>query len=129
MKMSSRIKILVVCTVLVLVSIVSTLFYSNREGFEGSRIKNPDYYLLDIKRMNGTDVHTLELEDGDTLQIQFQTVKGSLYMEIHAPDGTVIYRGDGKETTDFTVNIQEKGAYMIVVVARRAKGMIEIQCV
>ena len=50
-------------------------------------------------------------------------------MEIHAPDGTVIYRGDGKETTDFTVNIQEKGAYMIVVVARRAKGMIEIQCV
>lgn len=43
-------------------------------------------------------------------------------MEIKAPDGTTIYRGTGKETKDFTVNIQEKGVYVVVVVARHAKG-------
>ena len=34
----------------------------NQDNFAGSRIKNPDAYLLDIEKMNGTDLHTLELK-------------------------------------------------------------------
>ena len=79
--------------------------------------------------MNGTDLHTLELHEGDVLQIQFETVKGSLYMEIKAPDGTTIYRGNGKETTEFTLNIRESGVYTIVVQARHAKGTIHVQLI
>ena len=93
----------------------------------GSRVKNPDAYLLDIEKMNGTDLHTLELQEGDVLQIEFETKKGALYMEIKAPDGTAVYRGNGKETTDFTVNIRESGVYTIVVEARHAKGIIHVQ--
>ena len=104
------------------------LFCYNQEGFTGSRVKNPDEYLLDIEKMNGTDLHTLELREGDVLQIEFETEKGELYMEIKAPDGTAVYRGNGKETTDFTVNIRESGVYTIVVEARRAKGTIHIRC-
>ena len=77
--------------------------------------------------MNGTDLHTLELSRGDVLQIQFETEKGNLYMEIKAPDGTAVYRGNGKETTDFTVNIRESGVYTVVVEARHAKGTIHVQ--
>ena len=99
----------------------------NQEGFTGSRVKNPDAYLLDIEKMNGTDLHTLELREGDVLQIEFETEKGELYMEIKAPDGTAVYRGNGKETTDFTVNIRESGVYTIVVEARHAKGTIHIR--
>ena len=54
-------------------------------------------------------------------------MKGELYMEIKAPDGTAVYRGNGKETTDFTVNIRESGVYTVVVEARHAKGTIDIQ--
>ena len=79
--------------------------------------------------MNGTDLHTLDLQTGDILKIQFETLKGSLYMEIKAPDGTTIYRGNGKETTDFTVNITKSGVYTIVVEARHARGTIKIQCI
>ena len=103
------------------------LFCSNQEGFTGSRVNNPDAYLLDIEKMNGTDLYTLELHEGDVLEIRFETKKGSLYMEIKAPDGTTIYRGNGKETTDFTVNIRESGVYTIVVEARHARGTIHIQ--
>lgn len=98
----------------------------DQEGFTGSRVKNPDAYLLDIERMNGTDLHTLELQEGDSLQIHFEREKGSLYMEIKAPDGAAFYRGNGKETTDFTVNIPEGGVYTIVVEARHARGTIHI---
>lgn len=120
-------RILIVLPLLVLAGIAVFLSGCNQESFSGSRVKNPDAYLLDIKKMNGTDLHTLELCEGDILQIQFETEKGDLYMEIKAPDGTAIYRGNGKETTEFTVNIRESGVYTIVVEARHAKGTIHVQ--
>ena len=116
--------------VLILLFIAGTavlLSCCNQEGFKGRRVKNPDAYLLDIERMNGTDLHTLELHEGDVLQIRFETEKGSLYMEIKAPNGTAIYQGNGKETADFTVNIEESGVYTVVVDAHHAKGTIHIQ--
>ena len=119
--------ILIVLPLLVFAGVAVFLFCYNQEGFTGSRVKKPDTYLLDIQRMNGTDLHTLELHKGDVLQIQFETKKGSLYMEIKVPDGTIVYCGNGKETTDFTVNIRQSGIYTIVVEARHAKGTIHIQ--
>ena len=118
---------LIVLPLLVLAGVAVFLICRNQEGFTGSRIKNTDAYLLDIEKMNGTDLHTLELSRGDVLQIQFETEKGSLYMEIKAPNGTAVCRGNGKETTDFAVNIRESGVYTIVVEARHAKGTIHIQ--
>ena len=99
----------------------------NQEGFTGSCVKNPDSYQLDIRRMNGTDLHALELQKGDVLQIRFQTVKGELYLEIKAPDGTSVYSGTGRAATSFTVNIPQDGVYPVVVAARHAKGSIDIQ--
>ena len=119
--------VLLLLPLLILAGVAIFLFCYNQEGFTGSRVKNPDAYLLDIEKMNGTDLHTLELRKGDVLQIQFETEKGTLYMEIKAPDGTTLYCGNGKETTDFTVNIRQSGIYTIVVEARRAKGTIHIQ--
>ena len=119
--------VLIALLLLIFAGIVVFLFSCNQDGFTGSRVKNPDAELLDIEKMNGTDLHTLELSRGDVLQIQFETEKGNLYMEIKAPDGTAVYRGNGKETTDFTVNIRESGVYTVVVEARHAKGTIHDQ--
>ncbi|MGM9643662.1 MAG: hypothetical protein ACI3X1_01105 [Eubacteriales bacterium] len=114
-------------SLILLAGIAILLIGCNQEGFNGSRVKNPDSYLLDIDSMNGTDLHTLELNEGDVLKIHFETVKGSIYMEIKAPDGTSVYRGNGKELNDFTVNISESGVYTIVVEAKRAKGIVEVK--
>ena len=62
-----------VLPLLVLAEIAVFLSCFDREGFTSSRVKKPDAYLLDIERMNGTDLHTLELREGDVLQIQFET--------------------------------------------------------
>lgn len=119
--------VLIVLFLLILAGVAVFLFCYNQEGFTGSRVKNPDAYLLDIEKMNGTDLHTMELHEGDVLQIEFETEKGSMYMEIKAPDGTSVYRGNGKETTDFTVNIRESGVYTVFVEARHSKGIIHVQ--
>ena len=69
----------------------------------------------------------MELSAGDTLAIQFETTKGTIYMEIKEPNGTLLYEGNGKGTTDFTVNISEGGAYSVRVEAHNAKGKVHIQ--
>ena len=111
---------------LLLLAAAGVQYLRNQEGFTGSRVEKPDCYLLDIEKMNGTDLHTLELQKGDALHIRFQTEQGSLYLEIKAPDGTSVYRGNGQDVTDFTVNAPENGVYTILVEAHRARGSIQI---
>ena len=125
--MAKKNKAVLLALPLLLAGIAVLLSNPHQEGFTGSRVKNPDAYLLDIERMNGTDLHTLELHEGDVLQIQFETEKGELYAEIKAPDGTTVYRGNGKETSFLTVNIRERGVYTSVVEALRAKGSLHIR--
>ena len=98
---------------------------ASSSAFDGSSAKNADSYHLDVKTMNGTDTHTLELKQGDTLKIQFEVAKGSLEMKITAPDGTVFYQGDGT-ATEFTVEVPMDGVYPIVVVGQKAKGSIHV---
>ena len=76
--------------------------------------------------MNGADSHTLNLTAGDVLQVTFKTEEGDLHMEITAPDGTILYAGNGEETTEFEINLSETGAYTITVEAQHAKGRISI---
>ena len=110
-----------------LAGLTMLLVIYNRPGFTGERIKNPDSYSLDILRMNGTGSHTLSLNAGDVLQVEFETSKGSLHIKITAPDGTIIYAGNGEETTSFEINIPETGPYTVAVQARHAEGRIHIR--
>ena len=96
----------------------------NQKNFTGIRVANPDSYSLDIEQMNGTDTHTLNLSEGDVLTIRFEAENGKLHMEIKAPDGTLIYTGNGEEATDFTVNISDSGEYSVCVEAKGARGKI-----
>lgn len=75
-----------------------------------------------------TALDTLELHEGTALRIRFETEKGELYMEIKAPDGTSLYRGNGRDTTAFTVNLPQDGVYTIIVEAKHAKGTIQVRC-
>ena len=121
-------KIAFVVSVLLLLTVPAVfLVIYNQPGFAGEQIKKTDSYTPDIQRMNGADSHTLNLKAGDVLQVEFETEKGSLHMEITAPGGTVIYAGNGKETSEFEINVSETGAYTVTAEARHAKGRIHIQ--
>ena len=119
-----------IATVLLLFFVLgSTVFLTacGAERFVGSRTAEAGSYRLDIDRMTGTDRFTMELSAGDTLAVQFETVKGSIYMEIKEPDESSLYAGNGKGVSEFTVNILESGTYSIYVEAHHAKGTVYIQ--
>ena len=98
-----------------------------KPAIEGTRMRDGDVYALDMQMMTGTDRHTLELEAGDVLQIRFETVKGSLRLEIEAPNGATLYRGNGTAVRDFSLEAQETGVYQVLIEASRAQGNVSIQ--
>ena len=107
---------------LCILGLAVSLTACDRDCFVGSRTAEAGSYRLDIDRMTGTDRFTMELRAGDTLAVQFETVKGSIYMEIKEPDESSLYAGNGKGVREFTVNILESGTYSIYVEACHAKG-------
>ena len=113
--------------ILCILGLAVILTACGRNCFVGSRTAEAGSYRLDIDRMTGSDRFTMKLCAGDTLVVQFETVKGSIYMEIKEPSGALLYAGNGKGTTDFTVSISEDGMYFVHVEAHNAKGMIHIQ--
>lgn len=74
-----------------------------------SRTAGSDSYGLNVESMTGTDSYQMELQEGEMLAVHFETVRGSMRMEIQAPDGSPLYQGNGKGVTEFTVNIPESG--------------------
>ena len=92
-----------------------------------SRTAGSDSYGLNIESMTGTDSCQMELQEGDVLAVHFETVRGSMELEIQVPDGSPLYQGNGKGVTEFTINIPEGGTYSIFVEAHHAKGIIQIQ--
>lgn len=98
-----------------------------RTCFVGSRTADADTYRLDIDYMTGTDSATMELKANDTLAVFFEAIRGSIYMQIKAPDKTILYSGNGKDVTEFTANVSESGTYSIYVEAHYAKGRVHIQ--
>lgn len=112
---------------LCILGLAISLTACGRDCFVGSRTAEAGSYRLDIDRMTGTDRFTMELSAGDTLAVQFETVKGSMQMEIKEPDGDTLYAGNGKGVSEFAVNISKSGVYSIIVEAHHAKGTVHFQ--
>lgn len=118
---------IIVLVLLAIAGLSAFMVFRNRNEFTGNVVKNADEYLLEIQHMNGTDSHTMDLQDGDVLRVEFETTGGSLHMEMTAPDGTSIYSGNGTESTDFTLTVPQNGVYTIEVQAKQAEGTLHIR--
>ena len=119
----------VICIAALIIAPGAAYFlHANRtDEFTGKNVKTPDAYELDIECMNGRDEHALQLRASDALRVHFEVISGSLRMEIAAPDGSILYSGNGTAETDFTVNVPLDGEYGICVTGRRAQGTIRVQ--
>lgn len=112
---------------IIIMSVSVFLIAYNQDSFSGQCIKNQDYYLLDIKQLNGKDEHKLNLTTSNILQIEFKIEKGKIQLEIISPKGDIIYSGNGTEISNFELNIPQEGSYTIIIKGKHAKGLIQIK--
>ena len=125
-------KRLLILAALVVAAVVAVLIALRAaHAFQGSLVKNPDEFRLDIRRINGIDSHVLTLKTADTLRVHFKTDSGRMKLEILAPDGSSLYSGnsDGTNGSDFELNLPADGDYQINVTGERASGELVVQAV
>ena len=126
--MNKKILIGVLAAAVLVIAIVTGIMLLRRPvAFNGSRVANPDAFLLTFTAMNGADSHTLSLKSGDTLCVSFAVEKGKIDVTIQAEGQAPIYRGNGIQTSSFELPISEAGNYTIQIEAQRAAGTLEFQ--
>ena len=96
-----------------------------QESFVGRCEKNPDGYIAEFERMDGSDSHVLTLKKGDVLDVRITVDSGSLRLTI-AGGNSILYAGNGTAASDFTLNIPSDGKYTVTLDARHAAGMVRI---
>lgn len=99
--------------------------FSSGDAFRGERVANADSYVLRFDDMNRTDSHSLSLEQGDSLEVVWSIVRGTIAVSIGQADKAPIYRGD-LNAADFSLLIPEPGQYTITVSAQDAEGYLYI---
>lgn len=115
-------------TLLVLAAGAAALWRGcHEESFVGERVKQLDSYTLKFQQMSGKESHCLVLTAGALLQVDFATEAGRLRLKLTAPDGTLLYAGNGEEPRSFALRIPQTGVYAVTVEARNARGSICIR--
>ena len=89
---------------LMVLGIGLVLMACGSKSLADSRTVGSDSYGLNVESMTGTDSYQMGLQEGEVLAVHFETVRGSMCMEIQAPDESPLYQGNGKGVTEFTVN-------------------------
>lgn len=117
---------LIIFVILIITGLSFFIVKYNQKTFVGERIKNPDSYLLDIRKMNGSDNHSMDLKKSASLKISFETYKGSLNLKIVNQKNEIVYEGNGKVATNFTIDLPSDDSYTFFVKAKWAKGYINI---
>lgn len=95
--------------------------------FDGSRVGNPDGYLLDFSYMDRSDSQSIYLESGDILKVAYEIKDGRIDVTIGISDRDPIYRGSDVQTGDFELPISEAGEYVISVNASKASGTLAFE--
>jgi hypothetical protein len=95
--------------------------------FTGSRVRNPDCYLLDSEKMNGKESHTIHMEEGTVMNVDALVSKGSIGVTIGIENENPIYISDSIETGDFQITAETAGDYIISVDAKHFAGELNFK--
>lgn len=119
-----RIAGIALCAALALAALIAARRDGGRASFDGSRICNADAYVLSFHEMNGEDGHSMRMEAGDALRVEYAIARGRVDVRVEAEDGGVVYRGDRVDSGGFVLPALRAGAFRVSVRAEHAAGSL-----
>lgn len=120
-----RILGIAVCAALLIAGAVAAQrMISMQSRFDGSRVRNPDAYLLTFSCMNQDDAHSMHMEKGDLLRVEYEIQRGRVDVRVETEEGELIYRGDRVDSGSFALPAARDGEYGVSVHAENAAGRL-----
>ncbi len=114
-----------VCTALLIAGAVAAQrTVSMQSRFDGSRVRNPDAYLLTFSCMNQDDAHSMHMEKGDLLRVEYAIERGRVDVRVEMDGEEMIYRGDRVDSGSFALPAARAGDYGVSVHAENAAGRL-----
>lgn len=120
-----RILAIAVCAALLIAGAVAAQrTISMQSRFDGSRVRNPDAYLLTFSCMNQDDAHSMHMEKGNLLRVEYEIQRGRVDVRVETEAGEMIYRGDRVDNGSFALPAAHDGEYGVSVHAENAAGRL-----
>lgn len=114
-----------VCTALLIAGAAAAQrTVSMQSRFDGSRVRNPDAYLLTFSCMNQDDAHSMHMEKGDLLRVEYAIERGRVDVRVEMDGEEMIYRGDRVDSGSFALPAARAGDYGVSVHAENAAGRL-----
>ena len=92
--------------------------------FDGSRVSDASGFRMEYSILNREESAGLNLTEGDRLQVSLSHTEGTVDVTVGMNGKEPIYRGNGQQNADFSLEIAETGNYHISVTGHQAKGNI-----
>ena len=124
MKKKRILGIAVCAALLIVAALVAQRTVSMQSRFDGSRVRNPDAYLLTFSCMNQDDAHSMHMEKGDLLRVEYEIQRGRVDVCVETEEGETIYRGDRVDSGSFALPAVRAGEYRVSVHAENAAGRL-----
>ena len=124
MKKKRILGIAVCAALLIVAALVAQRTVSMQSRFDGSRVRNPDAYLLTFSCMNQDDAHSMRMEAGDQLRVEYEIQRGHVDVRVETEEGETLYRGDHVDSASFALPAVRAGAYRVSVHAENAAGKL-----
>lgn len=92
--------------------------------FDGSRVSDASGFRMEYSILNQEESADLNLTEGDRLKVSLSHTEGFVDVTVGMEGQGPIYRGNGQQNADFSLEIAETGNYHISVTGHQAKGII-----
>lgn len=120
-----RIAGIALCLALALMAVVAAQQMDGVKGsFDGSRVCNADAYVLTFSEMNRQDGHSMHMEAGDALRVEYAIAHGRVDVRVETEYGELVYRGDRMDSGSFVLPALRAGAFRVSVRAEHAAGSL-----
>lgn len=107
---------------LVLIILILTATGCRKQVFDGSRTSNEKQFILDYAILSKSMTHEMELEQGAVIDVVIVNKSGQVDILVTDESGKELYRGDNASSSEFSIEIPEKGTYKFMVIGKKAKG-------
>ena len=92
--------------------------------FDGSRVSDASGFRMEYGILNQEESADLNLAEGNRLKVSLSHTEGFVDVTVGMEGQGPIYRGNGQQNADFSLEIAETGNYQISVTGHQAKGSI-----
>ena len=120
-----RILAIAACAALLIVAaLVAQRVVAMQSRFDGTRVRNPDAYLLTFSCMNQDDAHSMHMKIGDELRVAYEIQRGRVDVRVDVDGEETLYRGDRVGSGSFALPAEHDGTYTVSVHAENAAGRL-----